>query len=187
LLGSVISPGIADPEHILPATAARYFSPVLMVVFQGAIVAAILSTVDTTLIASGSLVAHNLYLPLRGTASERHKLLANRVAVACFGVIAYGLALSSDSVYELVEAASAFGSAGVLVCVLAGLFTKHGGERTALATLVTGVSVYALQEHVFHASFPFLSSIGSALAVYATGAVLEGKLSESPGSSVIAE
>jgi SSS family solute:Na+ symporter len=173
LLGSVVTPGIADPEHVLPATAARYFSPLLVVVFQGAIVAAILSTVDTTLIASGSLVAHNLYIPLRPGVSERHKLLANRSAVAVFGVVAYGLALSSDSVYELVEAASAFGSAGILVCVLFGLFTKLGGEKTALATLVTGVSVYAVQAHLIEASFPFLSSIGSALVVYAIGAALE--------------
>ena len=175
LLGSVVTPGIADPEHVLPATAARYFSPVLMVVFQGSIVAAILSTVDTTLIASGSLVAHNLYLPLRKNLSDAHKVLANRIAVASFGVIAYGLALSSDSVYELVEAASAFGSAGILVCTLFGLFGTFGGERTALATLLTGVGVYAVQAHLLESTHPFLSSVGSALAVYTMGALLESR------------
>jgi Na+/proline symporter len=175
LLGSVITPGIADPEHVLPATAARYFSPVLMVVFQGSNVAAILSTVDTTLIASGSLVAHNLYLPLRKGASDAHKVFANRLAVAGFGVIAYALALSSESVYELVEAASAFGSAGILVCTLIGLFTNFGGERTALATLITGVVMYALQAHGLESPHPFLISLGSALAIYTAGALLEGR------------
>jgi Na+/proline symporter len=159
----------------LPATAARYFSPIMMVVFQGALVSAILSTVDTTLLVSGSLVAHNLYLPLHPDASEPQRLLANRIAVAAFGVIAYGLALSSDSVYELVEAASAFGSAGILVCTLLGLFTGFGGERTALATLITGVGVYAVQAHLVGAAHPFLSSIASALAVYAIGGALEGR------------
>ena len=182
LLGSVVTPGIADPEHVLPTTAARYFSPALMVVFQGSIVAAILSTVDTTLIASGSLVAHNLYLPLRPGISERHKVLANRISVASFGVIAYGLALSSDSVYELVEAASAFGSAGILVCTLSGMFSNFGGEKTAIATLLTGVGVYAVQAHLVRSSHPFLSSIASALAVYAIGSLFEGKISESTGA-----
>jgi Na+/proline symporter len=134
-----------------------------------------LSTVDTTLIASGSLVAHNLYLPLRKNASDAHKVFANRLAVACFGVVAYALALSSDSVYELVEAASAFGSAGILVCVMFGLFSKAGGEKTALATLVTGVAMYGVQEHVVEAGHPFLISIASALVVYAMGAALEAR------------
>jgi Na+/proline symporter len=174
LLGSVVVPDIADPEHVLPATAARYFSPVMLVIFQGALVSAILSTVDTTLLVSGSLVAHNLYLPLRPNQSEAHKLLANRIAVAGFGVIAYGLALSSDSVYELVEAASAFGSAGILVCTLIGLFSSFGGERTALATLITGVGVYAVQAHLLESAHPFLSSVGSALAVYVIGACGDG-------------
>jgi Na+/proline symporter len=183
LLGSALTPDIADPEHVLPATAARYFGPVLMVVFQGAIVAAILSTVDTTLIASGSLVAHNLYLPLRKDASDAHKVFANRLAVAGFGVIAYALALSSDSVYELVEAASAFGSAGILVCTLFGLFSKLGGEKTALATLVTGVGVYAIQQHLLHSTHPFLSSVASALAVYVVGALLEGRTATAADSA----
>lgn len=184
LVGSVSLPELSDPEHVLPVTAARYFSPLMMVVFQGALVAAILSTVDTTLIVSGSLVAHNLYLPLRRGASERHRLLANRVAVAAFGVIAYALALSSESVYALVEAASAFGSSGVLVCTLMGLFTGLGGERTALATLVTGVAVYAAQAHVFDAPHPFLSSLGCALLVYGAGALADGsrKLAAAPSA-----
>ena len=45
-ISASVTPDIADPEHVLPATAARYFSPVLMVIFQGSIVAAILSTVE---------------------------------------------------------------------------------------------------------------------------------------------
>jgi Na+/proline symporter len=187
LLGSVVTPDIADPEHVLPATAARYFSPALMVVFQGSIVAAILSTVDTTLIASGSLVAHNLYLPMHKGLSDAKKVLANRVAVAIFGVIAYVLALSSDSVYELVEAASAFGSAGILVCTLLGLFTSYGGERTALATLITGVTAYAIQKHLLHSTHPFLTSIASALTVYAASAVLEGDGSRKLENSATAE
>lgn len=183
LMGSVVTPDIADPEHVLPATAARYFSPVMIVVFQGALVSAILSTVDTTLLVAGSLVAHNLYLPLRPGQSEAHKLLANRVAVVTFGVIAYGLALSSDSVYELVEAASAFGSAGILVCTLSGMFSSFGGEKTALATLVTGVAVYAVQEHVWQAPHPFLSSVAAALLVYAVGSLLEPKAAPEPASA----
>src|SRR5262249_265354 len=82
------------------------------------------------LIASGSLVAHNLYLRTRDNPSERHKVLANRIAVATFGVIAYVLALSSDSVYELVEAASAFRSPPILFSTPTSIFSPHSAEST---------------------------------------------------------
>ncbi len=173
LLGSVTLPDLAEPEQILPHTAARYFGPVLMVVFQGALVSAILSTVNSALLVAGSLLAHNLIVPLWPRLGDKGRLAVNRVAVVGFGVVAYGLALSTDSIYALVEEASAFGSAGVLVCTLLGLFTRFGGEASGLAALVMGVLAYALGEHVLGLSHPFLLSIGCALLAYGLFAVVQ--------------
>ena len=58
------------------------------------------------------------------------------------GVIAYILALYAESVYQLVKDASAFGSAGIFVAVVFGLFTNLGGARSAVAALITGVAVW---------------------------------------------
>ncbi|MET0286189.1 MAG: sodium:solute symporter family protein [Polyangiales bacterium] len=172
LVAARLLPGV-EPEQVLVHQAARYFPGFARVIFLGALVSAILSTVDSALLAAGSLSAHNLVLPLMGDVSETRKVRINRWAVTFFGVIAYGLALSTQGVYALVEEASAFGTAGVVVCVMFGLFTEFGGTRAALASLATGILVYLTGQHALHWPQPFLASLLAATLAYLAGAFSE--------------
>ena len=65
-----------------------------------------------------------------------------RAGVLAFGAIAYVQAIRAEGVFELVESASAFGSAGTLVTVCFGLFTTLGGPVAAMLTLAIGVVSY---------------------------------------------
>jgi len=168
-----LAPGIAEPEQVLILRAEHYLPGVLYVVFAGALVSAILSTVDSALLVSGALVAHNVVLPVLPRATERARLTANRAAVAAFGVLAYALALTAPSVYHLVEQASAFGGASVFVPMTFGLFTRVGGARAAVASVVAGVAVYTLGTHALGIPYPFLSSLAASTLVYLAVAALE--------------
>ena len=70
---------------------------------------------------------------------------AARVAtrVLTMGVCAWALALRTESIKDLVETASAFGSAGVFVVACFGLFTTIGGPLSAWVGLCTGFVVWA--------------------------------------------
>ena len=60
-------------------------------IFAGALISAILSTVDSALLAAASLVSHNLIVPLLpGHRSDEAPLA--RAGVIVFGVVAYVLA-----------------------------------------------------------------------------------------------
>jgi Na+/proline symporter len=141
------------------------------VLFGGALVAAILSTVDSTLLVASGLVSHNLLVPALGVSSQRGKVRLARAGVAVFGLVAWGLAARARGGYELGEQASALGSAGTFVAGTFGLFTPWGGPRTALATLATGPAVY-LGGVAAGIEAPFLASLGAALLVYVSGALL---------------
>jgi len=143
------------------------------VIFAGALVSAILSTVDSALLVSGSLLAHNLILPLLPAPGERAKLRVNRGAVAGFGVLAYLLALTAPSVYHLVEQASAFGGASVFVAMTFGLFTRIGGARSAAGSVLAGVGTYVLGAYIFPFPYPFLSSLAASGVAYLGVSVLE--------------
>jgi Na+/proline symporter len=166
LIAAATMPEIADPEQVLVLYAERHLSDVMYVVFAGALVSAILSTVDSSLLVSGSLVAHNIIVPLRPDLDERGKLRVNRAAVVAFGVIAYLLARSADSVYGLVEEASAFGSAGIFVAVVLGLFTRVGGNASALASMITGAAVYVVGDHALALPHPYTTSLFAAALAY---------------------
>ncbi|MGH7542509.1 MAG: sodium:solute symporter family protein [Gemmatimonadota bacterium] len=174
LIGAEILPGLEDPEQILPRLAQIHLPGILYVLFAGALLSAILSTVDSTLLVSSSLVSHNIILPLRPGLSEAWKVRSARIGVAVSGVAAYGMALYAEGVYALVEQASAFGSAGIVVIVTFGLFTRFGGPASALASLLAGVAVWIAGSYVLGLSWAYLAALGASVAAYATGAIFEG-------------
>jgi Na+/proline symporter len=92
--------------------------------------------------------------------------------VAVFGVIAYLMAFRAERVYELVEQASAFGSSGIVVVVLFGLFTRVGDHRSASAALLAGVLAWVVGAYVVDLPYPYLTSLAVAAAAYLVPAVL---------------
>ena len=101
-------------------------------------------------------------------------------------MIAYFLARRAEGVFALVVEASAFGSAGVIVTVSFGLFTRVGGSATAMATLAVGTVAYLIATYAGFA-YPFVLSLLLALGTYLAGSVLErSRASEDAASSAVA-
>jgi len=184
LLGAVLLPGLADPEQVLPLMAQRLLPTALYVVFVGALISAILSTVDSALLVSSALLSHNLIVPLLPRITERQKVRLARAGVASLGVIAYVLALHADGVYALVEEASAFGSAGIFVVVVFGLFSRFGGASSAFLSLLAGVAVWIAGAYVLALPYPYLASLGAAALAYVATAALTGGRAPGPVGAV---
>ena len=172
VLGQRIVPALSEAEQVIPAVAHALLPTVFFAIFAGGLVSAILSTVDSTLLVSSGLMSHNLVVPIFKVTDERSKVRIARSGVLAFGALAYVQAIRADGVFELVENASAFGSAGALVTICFGLFTSFGGPMAAMLTLGVGVVTY-LAAAAAEYPFPFLLSLGLSLLTYVTTAVLE--------------
>ena len=182
LVGHRIVPVIADSEQIVPMLALQSLSVVGYALFAGGFISAILSTVDSTLLVSAGLLSHNLIVPVFKVVDERHKVRLARWGVIAFGIIAYLLARRAEGILVLAQQASAFGSAGVIVTVSFGLFTRRGGPATAMATLGVGTVVYLVAALTGFA-YPFVLSLVTALGAYLTGSALErSRLLDAPMS-----
>ncbi|MBI3171978.1 MAG: hypothetical protein HYZ32_05200, partial [Hydrocarboniphaga effusa] len=156
-----------DHEQVLSLFAQQYLSLPLYILFLGALVSAILSTLSGALLVAGSLAAHNIVLPLAPSIGDKAKLRLNRSGVVLFGLIAYVIALSSESVYSLVQESSSLGSAGVLVLILFSLWGgRLGGRVSAYAALLAGLATYVAAAHVFTWDYPYLTSVAAALVAY---------------------
>jgi Na+/proline symporter len=173
LVGGQLLPGLEHAEQVLPLLALERLPPILYMLFAGALVSAILSTVDSALLVSASLVAHNIIVPLRPGITESGRVRIARVGVAVFGVLAYVLALYAEGVYDLVEQASAFGSAGIVVIVSFGLFTRFGGAASAFAALGTGLVVWVIGSYALDLPFAYIAALGSAILAYFVVAAVE--------------
>lgn len=173
LLGPALLPGLEQPEQLLPALAQRHFPHVLYLIFCCALLAAILSTVDSVLLSISGLVSHNLLVPVLRVEREGAKLWLGRGVVVCAGVVCLTFALAADSIYDLVVTASALGTAGVLVTALAALYLRNPTEQGAVAALIVGAVTTPIAEYVLDLPAPFLASVAAAAVTYVFVAILE--------------
>ncbi len=173
LVGFSLLPGLKHPEQIVLQLAQQKLSTVAYILFAGALISAILSTVDSALLAASALVSHNVLVPLAAGISDAGKVRMARGAVIIFGLIAYCLALRAEGVYALVEDASAFGGAGLFVVVLFGLYTRIGHAVSAASALLTGMVVWILGHYMVELTAPYLTSLAASLIAYLTATVWE--------------
>jgi len=166
LVGFQMMPELQEPEQILPLLAQKHLGSALYILFAGALISAILSTVDSALLAASALVSHNVVLPLARDVSEAGKVRIARYCVVLFGLVAYSLALVSEGVHELVEQASAFGGAGVFVVVLFALTTRVGDSVCATGALIAGVTAWHLGRYALSLETPYLFSMALSAATY---------------------
>lgn len=141
LLGAANGFQAENQDAYLPELAQTHLDPILYVILMGALVSAILSTVDTTLLAISAIATRNLVEPFAPGIPEKGKVALGRVLTAFSGVVALGVAASGDTIKGLVEVASSFGSAGIVVALLFGLHTRFGNQAAAIAAMVTGATI----------------------------------------------
>jgi Na+/proline symporter len=172
----------AEPEQVLSHLAQQQLPQPLYILFLGALVSAILSTLSGALLVAGSLAAHNLVEPLRGAKlTEADKLRFNRIAVVVFGVIAYGIALTAEGMYALVEEASGLGSSGVFVLIVFSLWIPRiGRSASAASALVASVATYLAGSHLLDWRYPYVASLGAAAAAYLIVAAIPPRVTASP-------
>jgi Na+/proline symporter len=164
-----------DSEQVLAVLARKHMSTYGYIIFAGALVSAILSTVDSALLVCGALVSHNLAPVFMMQTSEAQKVRLARVSVFVLGVVAYGLAHAAESVHSLVEQASAFGSAGICVTGLAALFTQRGKARAAFFALGAGALSWIYGAYVLKSDVAYLGSLAAAVLGFVLGALSEAR------------
>jgi Na+/proline symporter len=181
ILGPQLVPDIDNPEHLLPILAKRFFPGMMYVLFAGAIISALLSTIDSCLLVSATLMANNL-VPLGASSDDRARLRWSRIWVVILGLVTYLLALTSDSVFELSQSASSLGASGLFVVVAFGLFTRWGGEWTSIGSALIGLGVYLLGDKIAHWDASFLISLVAATVAYLLLGIVD-KASPEPAAS----
>jgi Na+/proline symporter len=166
LLGPTLQLDVADNEQFIAKLAEKHLVGPIYIVFVGAIVSAILSAVHAALHAPASQLSHNILVRAAPGLSETGKLWSVRLTVLALSVLAFLIAITSEGIHELVETASAFGSAGVFVATIFALFTRFGGPASAYAAIISGMLVWAIGKYALELSVPYLLGLLAAFVGY---------------------
>ena len=144
IIASVTMPGLTDPETVVPQMAIEHLHPVAIAVFVGALLAAIMSSADSSLLAASSVFSTNILPLFKPQASDRLRLVWTRAAIPIFGSISIYVALKVQVVYNLILDANSV----ILVCVtvpfIVGVWWKRANRTGALASMAVGFATWFL-------------------------------------------
>ena len=146
-IGIAIYPGgLDEPERVFIRLVADLFDPWLGGVLLAAILAAIMSTIDSQLLVSASAVSEDVYARLfRRRASQAELVWVGRVAVAAVTLVAAALAMDREStVLGLVKYAWGGLGASFGPLVLFALLSRRVTYAAALAGLLVGAGTTVL-------------------------------------------
>ena len=138
IIASVTMPGLDRPEEVIPTLAIEHLHPVAIAVFVGALLSAIMSTTDSTLLSAASIMSTNLYPLLRPDATDQQRLRVARYSVPVFGVCAIIVAISAQVVFDLIQDANAIMLAVITIPFIAGVWWKKANKTGALAGMGVG-------------------------------------------------
>ena len=165
---------LADSERVFIELTSVIFHPLVAGVLLAAILAAIMSTVDSQLLVCSSTLAEDLYPMLaKQPLTQEARLKIGRIAVVAMALMATVLALKPDSkVLDVVSYAWAGLGASLGPSILLSLYWRSMTAAGALAGVVTGGATVIIWESLSGGLFELYSLVpGFALSLTAIAAV----------------
>jgi sodium/proline symporter len=131
---------LANPETVFIILSQSLFNPWIAGIITAAILSAIMSTIDSQLLVSSSVISEDFYrVFVRPKASEKELLLVSRIAVVVIALLALVIASDRNSrVLELVSYAWAGFGAAFGPVIIFSLFWRSMTALSAVIGMVVG-------------------------------------------------
>jgi SSS family transporter len=153
------------PDRVFVRFIVEELPPGMVGLVIGAIFAAAMSTLASSLNSSATAAVTDFYRPLRPGASSAHILGVTRALTLVFGLVQVAVALAgplvSRTVVESVLTIAGFTTGIILGVFFLGIFTRHVGQRAALAGLVAGLATITAVAFRTPLAWPWYTLVGS--------------------------
>ncbi len=138
-----LSPGLEDTSYLLVSASMTFLPPLLTAIFIAALVSALMSTSDSSLLAGASAVTENLIPLITGKKLEGMKAVwATRTMVIVNAAIGLAIALWAQTIYELSIVAWTLLLVGLFSPFAFGMYWKKSTSWGAVASFVGGFTVW---------------------------------------------
>jgi SSS family solute:Na+ symporter len=142
IIGSVTMPGLEDSEGIIPALMIEHLHPVAVAIFVGALLAAIMSSADSALLAVGSLIGKNVLAMVKPDASPKLTLTVARAAIPAAGLVAIFVAMNVREVYSLMVDSNILGLAVIIIPFIFGVWWTKANRMGAYSAMAAGIGAW---------------------------------------------
>ncbi len=153
IMASVTMPGLVNVEAVVPELALTHLHPAAVAIFVGALLAAIMSTADSTLLAAATVISNDLLPRVKENVSDRLQLNVARVSIWVCGAVAVAVALNAQVVFDNVLDANLLMLAAIIVPFVLGVWWQKANRSGALAAMIAGIVVW-LGSGIFYPELP---------------------------------
>ena len=172
LLGPALGLSTSGGDSYFTSLARTVLPAWMYVVISGAMISAILSSVDSALLSVSAVATRNGLVKLRPSSSGRERLIMARGAAAVAALVSMLIAFFGDSIRAIVLTGE--GVTGLLVLpLLAGLALKKGGGVAVLCALAAAFVLTWLLDWTLGVSGAFLFALAGGAVVLAIGLTVE--------------
>jgi SSS family transporter len=149
IIAIVSMPGLDNAEAVVPALALQHLPPAAIALFVGALLAAIMSSCDSALLAAATVISTNLLPRVRRNPSDALRLAVIRGAIPVGGLIAVIAALNAQVVFDTVLDANMLMLAAVIAPFVLGVWWHKANRAGALAAMSAGVVAWIVVSYVW--------------------------------------
>ncbi len=135
-----------NPQLTLPIIVMEYSSPILQVLFFGALLSAILSTTSGAMLAPATVIGENLIKPFLGQISDKKLLKLMQLSVVFVAICSAIMALLKANIYDLVAQSSALSLVSLFIPLAAGLYWRKASKEGAICSMTIGLMVWLFCE-----------------------------------------
>lgn len=139
IMGRVAFPELPEGESILIDLALKYLPLPLIALMVGALLSAIMSSVDSALLAPAGIIGHNIVPYFRPEISEKAKLRWCQCSIPLIGIASLIMALYFKNIYTLCINAWGVLLVGVAAPMIAGVYWKKATTDGAMAGASCGI------------------------------------------------
>jgi SSS family transporter len=188
-----IFPYLPSADQASPLMAASILPSFAGSFFLVALLSAIMSNVNSSLLVSGAAISHDIYVSaLDPQASEKRKLLINRVSTAVLSLIPIWFALHAlADIQSIVAAAARLVGCCFFVPIVLGLNSRFGSASGAILSMIGGTCMSLLWEKHLHYVLPALDAaevgILTSLGIYLLVGSLTPQVSAKTVTSLFGE
>jgi Na+/proline symporter len=140
-IATVTMPGVENPNAIIPLLAVEHLHPVLVAIFVGAVISAIMSTPDSILLGCGTLVSVNLLPRVVKDPTEELALLVARWSIPFMAVVALYTAFNASTVISAIATSISFSFAALtgpfILCIWWQKLNNVGGYSGIAAGFIS--------------------------------------------------
>ena len=194
ILARDVFPDLDNPDLAWPALVFEFIPIGLRGLVVAALIAALMSTLDSVLNGAASLVINDFVKTREREFSEKQLMLMSRGLIALFMLLAIAWApiiLQFDTIVEYFQSFLGYVTMPIVVVLLGGIFWRRGSSAAAFWTLVSmvpiGLAGFVTGEVLELHSIQFLYATGIMLALSVVVFVAISLVTPAPSREAIAE